>query len=86
MLIRVRPHELLDELVTALVSSGCLVLHVGSGICRAVPLRRGPEARTDLRFFLEAWARNRGAAVDFGDGQLAIELPRTSGFSIKPRL
>lgn len=86
MQIRVRPHELLDELVTALVSSGCLVLQVDPGVCRAVPVRRGREARTELRFFVEAWAKSRSAAVEFVDRQLAIESPRTSGFSINPRL
>jgi hypothetical protein len=86
MLIRVRPHDVLGELVTALVSSGCLVLHIAPGLCRAVPVRRGREARTELRFFVDAWAKSRGAAVEFSGGQLAIESPRTSGFSIKPRL
>jgi hypothetical protein len=86
MLIRVRPHDVLDELVTALVSSGCLVLHIAPGLCRAAPVRRGREARTELRSFVDAWAKSQGAAVEFSGGQLAIESPRTSGFSIKPRL
>ena len=66
MLICVSPQHVLDELVVALVAAGCLVLRVSPGACRAVPRHRGREGRTELRFFVEAWAHSRAVAVELG--------------------
>jgi hypothetical protein len=65
MLIRVTPHDVLDDLADALAAAGCLVLRVSPGVCRAVTVNdRGPAGRTELRFFVEAWAGSRSVAVD----------------------
>jgi hypothetical protein len=65
MLIRVSPQDLLEELIDALVAADCLVLRVSPGICRVISTRHpGANGRTDLRFFLGAWANSRSATVD----------------------
>lgn len=67
MLIRVSPHDVLDELVLALVALECFVLRVSPGVCRAVPPHRGRAGRVELRFFVKAWANSRAVAVEFTD-------------------
>jgi hypothetical protein len=65
MLIRVDPQELLDELIAALVAAECLVLRVSPGVCRALSLEEtGLSGLTELRFFVNAWANSRSAAVE----------------------
>ena len=65
MLIRVSPQDLLEELIDALVAAECLVLRVSPGICRAIStMEPGPSGRTELKFFLQAWANTRSATVD----------------------
>ena len=65
MLIRVSPQDLLEDLIDALVAAECLVLRVAPGICRAISTRApGSAGRTELRFFLEAWANSRSATVE----------------------
>ena len=64
MVIRVDPADLLEELMAALVAVDCLVLRVSAGTCRAMSMKElGPYGAMELRFFVEAWAKSRSAAV-----------------------